>query len=121
MISQNIDSEFPTAANIEDICYSEILCLLANWVATNDSLHIQSYTPSPATYAGLQRKGISQSITEATSVIDHIVGVGGRIPSHFREPTPLPKDVRNSLNPLPIRRTVGFHSFGNATPIHYAM
>ena len=70
---------------------------MVNWALINDSIHIEGYTPSPSTYAGSQRRGIHQSIVNIASITNHI-DQACRMHSRFSEPTPLPKDVRDSIN-----------------------
>ena len=52
--------------------------------------------PSPSTYAGSRRRGIRRPITNVNPVRNHIEQAS-KLQSRFPEPTPLPTDIRMSL------------------------
>ena len=94
--TESIKSKFFGDACLKDITLPKIQCPVVDWNGINNPLFIESYEPSPATYAGRQRGGIRQSISNAISANDHI-REAFNLPSQFPDETPIPKDVRRSL------------------------
>ena len=62
----------------------------------NDDLITEHYSPSPYSYSGAQRKGISEPFPSVASYEAHVAAaLGAPFPLH--EPTPLPRDLSLAL------------------------
>ena len=92
----NSPSRDPQEFNLRDFAFTSIPDPHSDDERFNNDLTIECYSPSPFSYSGAQRKGLSEPFPDASSYHSHI-WAALKAPFPLFSPTPLPRDLTVAL------------------------